>query len=86
MLQSRYLLPIQQKYYIYFRVIQEGNVQTGDEFLLELRNKNALSVQEISQLVFMKKDKVNSEMARAAIFDSNLSDSTRRDIQRRWKL
>ncbi len=71
---------------IYFRVIQEGNVQKGDEFHLDLRNKNALSVREISQLVFMKIDKVNIDMARTAVFDTNLSESTRRDIQRHWKV
>lgn len=71
---------------IYFRVIQEGNVQNGDEFHLELRNQKALSVQEIFQLVYKKDKLVNEEMAKAALFDSNLSDSTKRDIERHWKV
>ena len=71
---------------VYFRVIQEGNVRTEDEFHLELRNKNAFSIQEIFQLVYKKEDKGNDEMAREAIFDSNLSESTKKDIQRHWKV
>jgi len=71
---------------VYFRVIQEGNVKAGDEFHLDLRNKKALSVQEIGQLVYKKEDMVNEEMARDAIFDSNLSESAKREIQRHWRL
>lgn len=71
---------------IYFRVIGEGNVQNGDEFHLELRNQKALSVQEIFQLVYKKDKLVNEEMAKVALFDSNLSDSTKRDIERHWKI
>ncbi len=71
---------------IYFRVIKEGFVKTGDEFHLELRNKKALSVQEIGQLISRKKDKVNINMASEALFDSNLSESTKREIQRHWKI
>lgn len=71
---------------IYFRVIQEGNVQNGDKFSLELRNQKALSVQEIFQLVYKKDELVNEEMAKVALFDSNLSDSTKRDIERHWRV
>lgn len=71
---------------IYFRVIQEGNVQNGDEFHLELRNKQALSLQEVFQLLFKKKKSVNEEMAKVALYDSNLPDSTKRDIERHWKI
>lgn len=71
---------------IYFRVIREGNVQNGDEFSLELRNQKALSLQEIFQLVYKKDKLVNEEMAKVALFDSNLSDSTKRDIERHWKV
>ncbi len=71
---------------IYFRVIEEGNVQNGDEFHLELRNQKALSLQEIFQLVYKKGKLVNEEMAKAALFDSNLSDSTKKDIARHWKV
>ncbi len=71
---------------IYFRLIQEGNVQNGDEFSLELRNQKALSVQEIFQLLYKKDKLVNEEMAKAALFDSNLSDSSKRDIERHWKV
>lgn len=71
---------------IYFRVIREGNVQNGDEFFLELRNQKALSVQEIFQLVYKKDKLVNEEMAKVALFDSNLSDSSKRDIERHWRV
>ncbi|MCK5105678.1 MAG: MOSC domain-containing protein [Cyclobacteriaceae bacterium] len=71
---------------IYFRVIHEGDVQVGDELKLDLRNQKALSLKEINQLVYKKEDMVNEEMARTALFDSNLSESTKKDIQRHWKL
>lgn len=71
---------------IYFRVIQEGNVQKGDEFVLELRNQKALSVQQIFQLVYKKDLVVNKEMAESALYDSNLSDSSKREIERHWKI
>ncbi len=71
---------------IYFRVIHEGKVKVGDEFLLELRNKKALSVQEIGRLVFKKQDKVNEKRAREAMYDSNLSVSTKKVIERIWGL
>jgi len=71
---------------IYLRVIQGGNVQVGDEFKLDLRNEKALSLQQIFQLVYSKKDKVNKETANDAVFDSNLASSTRDDIRRHWKV
>jgi MOSC domain-containing protein YiiM len=71
---------------IYFRVIQEGDVQSGDEFHLELRNKNAFSVQDIFQLVYKKEGKINQEAARVSLYDSNLSESAKKDIQRHWKV
>lgn len=71
---------------IYLRVIQEGNVQNGDEFHLELRNHKALSVQQIFQLIYKKGQAVSKEMAKAAMFDSNLSESSKQEIQRHWKV
>jgi MOSC domain-containing protein YiiM len=71
---------------VYFRVLQPGNVRVGDKLQLDLRNEKALSVQQIYQLVYSKRDKVNGEMAREALFDPNLSPSTKKDIQRHWKV
>ena len=71
---------------VYFRVIKEGNVQVGDEFKLDLRNEKALSVQQINQLLFSKKDVVNMEMARDSMYDPNLSRSAKNEIQRHWKV
>jgi MOSC domain-containing protein YiiM len=71
---------------IYFRVIQEGIVQKGDEFHLELRNQQALSVQQIFQLIYKKIEVVTKEMAQEALFDSNLSESSKQEIGRHWKV
>ncbi len=70
---------------IYFRVIQAGEVQVGDRLTLELRNPKALSVQQINQLLYLKKDKVTIDMAREALYDSNLSTSHKKEIARHWK-
>ena len=71
---------------IYFRVIQKGNVTNGDELSLDLRNEKALSVQQIYRLLYSKKDLVNAEMAKEAMFDSNLAASAKKDIERHWKV
>lgn len=71
---------------VYFRVIQSGNVQVEDVLQLDLRNEKALSIQQIYQLLFTKKDKVNEEIAKEALFDSNLATSAKKDIERHWKL
>ena len=71
---------------IYFRVIQNGNVQPGDELMLDLRNNDALSLQQIFQLLYAKKEKVNEELAEQAIFDPNLAGSAKDSIRRHWKI
>jgi len=71
---------------IYLRVIQEGNVQAGDEFKLDLRIEKALSVRQIFQLLYSKKEVVNERMAEEALFDSNLSSSAKDEIRRHWKV
>jgi MOSC domain-containing protein YiiM len=71
---------------IYLRVIQPGKVKVGDDLHLDLRNEKALSVQQIYQLLYSKKDVVNEILAREALFDSNLSASAKKEIQRQWKL
>ena len=71
---------------IYFRVIQNGNVQPGDELMLDLRNNEALSLQQIFQLLYAKKEKVNAELAEQAIFDPNLAGSAKDSIRRHWKI
>ena len=71
---------------IYFRVIQGGNVQVGDELTLDLRNNEALSIQQIYQLLYTKKDKVNKQLAEQAIYDPNLSGSSKDSIRRHWKV
>lgn len=71
---------------VYFRVIQSGEVKVGDEFKLDLRNKKALTLQQIYQLLYSKKEKVNKEMAKEALFDSNLASSAKEEIKRHWKV
>ena len=71
---------------IYFRVIHEGIVQTGDAFHLDIRNNKAQSVLHIFQLLYSKSDSVTKDIARAASYDSNLSESAKKEIVRHWKL
>lgn len=71
---------------IYLRVIQSGKVQIGDELLLDLRNSKALSIQQIYQLLYSKRDKVDLDMAKEAIFDPNLAISSKDSIRRHWKV
>ncbi len=71
---------------VYFRVIQEGKVKPGDEFNLDLRNQKALSVKQIFQLLYSKREVVNTAMAEEALFDSNLSSSAKDEIRRQWKV
>lgn len=71
---------------VYFRAIQSGNVKVGDELQLDLRNEKALSVQQIYQLIYSKKEVVNKALAEEALFDSNLATSAKNDIRRHWKV
>jgi len=71
---------------VYFRVIQNGAVKVGDELSLDLRNDKAFSIQQIYQLLYSKTDLVTEEMAKEAMFDSNLASSAKKDIQRHWKV
>jgi MOSC domain-containing protein YiiM len=71
---------------VYFRAIQSGNVKVGDELQLDLRNEKALSIQQIYQLLYSKKEVVNKALAEEALFDSNLATSAKNDIQRHWKV
>lgn len=71
---------------IYMRIIQQGQVNVGDELSLDLRNEKALSVVQIYQLLYSKKDKVDIEMAKDALFDSNLASSAKKAIERHWKI
>jgi len=70
---------------IYFRVIQAGHVKIGDEIKLDLRNEKALTVLQIYQLLYSKRT-ANTEMAMKALNDPNLSASSKKEIQRHWKL
>jgi MOSC domain-containing protein YiiM len=70
---------------VYFRVIQPGYVRLGDEFKLDLRNEQALTVRQIYQLLYSK-ETVNVEMARESLYDPNLSASSKKEIRRYWKV
>jgi MOSC domain-containing protein YiiM len=69
---------------VYFRVIQTGRVQNGDRLSLDLRNDKALSIQQIFHLLYDEKEHIPKEMVEQALFDPNLSASTKKDIQNRW--
>lgn len=71
---------------VYLRVIQQGYVSVGDDMKLDLRNERALSVRQIYQLLYSKKDVVDKKLAEVALLDANLSKSAKDDIRRHWKV
>lgn len=68
---------------IYFRIIKEGNVKTGDDVSLLKSTSTNLSVAEVHSLLGEKK---NLELAKKAILMSELADSYKQDIARTYKL
>lgn len=67
---------------VYLRVLKNGNVKTGDEFIL-VEKKNALSIQKIFELLYT--DKFQKKAVETAVNDPLLDESCRRDLLKRWK-
>jgi MOSC domain-containing protein YiiM len=63
---------------VYVRVLQNGNVQTGDELILTERNVEALSVSQVFSI--FRQDPTNTQFIHQAIENQFLAASCRRDI------
>ena len=64
----------------YFAVVQEGQVQTGDELELSSKDPAALTVADVTRLYTT--EKTNTNLLRKAISVSSLPDSWREYFQR----
>ena len=70
---------------VYVRVLQNGEVKTGDEFIL-IRKENSLSIHKINELLYTKNFTVEKENAQTAINNPFLAESCRQDLIKRWKI
>jgi MOSC domain-containing protein YiiM len=66
---------------VYVRVIEKGNVKTGDSMEL-LERKNSLSIQKVYELIYA--DKFQKEAVLQAVNDPFIAASCRRDLLKRW--
>ena len=66
---------------VYVRVIEKGNVKTGDSMEL-LERKNSLSIQKVFELIYT--DKFQKEAVLQAVNDPFIAASCRRDLMKRW--
>lgn len=66
---------------VYVRVIENGNVKTGDSMEL-LERKNSLSIQKVYELIYT--DKFQKEAVLQAVNDPFIAASCRRDLLKRW--
>lgn len=72
-----------QKCGAYVRVLTEGFVKKGDTMELTESNKNSLTIQEVFGLLYMAKD--GEKYLDKALQDSNLAESCRIDLMKKWK-
>ena len=66
---------------VYVRVIEKGNVKTGDSVEL-VERKNSLSIQKVYELIYT--DKFQNEAVLQALNDPFIAASCRRDLLKRW--
>lgn len=66
---------------VYVRVIENGNVKTGDSMEL-LERKNSLSIQKVYELIYT--DKFQKEAVLQAVNNPFIAASCRRDLMKRW--
>ena len=66
---------------VYVRVIEKGNVKTGDSMEL-FERKNSLSIQKVYELIYT--DKFQKEAVLQAVNDPFIAASCRRDLMKRW--
>ncbi len=68
---------------VYLRILNPGEIKTGDEMVLTKRNKS-LSVQKVFELLYAKE--FQKEAVETIINDPFLAESCRRDLSKRWNL
>ena len=67
---------------VYLRVLKNGKVKTGNEFIL-VERKNSVSIQKIFELLYT--DEFQKEAVEMAVNDPLLAESCLRDLLKRWK-
>lgn len=68
---------------VYFRIIKEGQVKTGDDFkLLERKSEEKISVQKVFELLYT--NEFQKEEITKAINNPFLAESCRKDLLKRW--
>ncbi len=69
---------------VYLRVLEEGEVQVGDQMILDWENQNGLSIADICQLYYMPQE--NDDNAKLAMEDEFLPQNCKEKIGRKYKL
>jgi len=65
---------------VYVRVIESGNITTGDVMVLIKRNEESLSVSQVFSI--FSRNRTDQELILKALQEPHLADSCRRDIQK----
>jgi MOSC domain-containing protein YiiM len=65
---------------VYVRVLQSGNVKTGDKLILIKPNSNSLTISQVFSI--FRNNRTNKELIQKAIDEPFLADSCRKDIQK----
>jgi MOSC domain-containing protein YiiM len=68
---------------VYVRVLQKGEVTTGDPMIL-IDKKNSLSIQKVFQLLYTSDIEKEKEYFEKAVNNPFLAESCRNDLQKRW--
>lgn len=68
----------------YVRVIKNGAVKVGDEFILKKKANNSMTLSEIFELIYTENDK--EEKAKKAILIESLAESCRKDLKKHYNL
>ncbi len=68
---------------VYLRVLQPGEVKTGDEMVLRKR-KNSFSVQKVFELLYT--EEFQKETVEMIVKEPSLAESCRKDLIKRWKI
>ena len=66
---------------VYFRILKKGKVKTGDE-ITRIEKQNSLSVKKVFELLYTSK--FEKHAVQEALADSNLAESCRKDLLKRW--
>lgn len=66
---------------VYVRVLEKGNVKTGDE-MKPIEKKNSLTIWKVYELLYTSE--LQKENVKLAMEDPFLAESCRRDLLKRW--